>query len=216
MNEFDSVSVWHKETILEELSVKLKKRGFNPVILNTVDAIKEFILNIIPDNSTVGLGGSVTLRETGIDFMLKSRGNAVFDHWDSSTSPQEKLDDRRKQLTADYFLTSVNAITVDGEIVNIDGAGNRVASMIFGPRHVIAVVGYNKIVSNLDEAIWRAKNIASAKNCKRLNLDTPCAKKGYCMDCNLPNSICRVTTIIDYKPMLTEFSIILTPLEIGY
>jgi L-lactate utilization protein LutB len=216
MNEFDSVSIWHKEIVLEELSAKLKKRGFNPIILNTVDAIKEFILNIMPENSTVGIGGSVTIRETEIDVMLKSRGNTVFDHWDNSKSPEENLDARRKQLTSDYFLTSVNAITVDGEIVNIDGAGNRVAAMIFGPKHVIAVVGYNKIARNLEEAIWRTKNIASTKNCKRLKLDTPCAKKGYCMDCKLPTSICRVTTIIDYKPMLTEFSIILTPLELGF
>jgi L-lactate utilization protein LutB len=213
MTEYDSVSVWHKETVLEELSTKLKKRGFNPIIINTVDAIKECILNTIPEKSTVGIGGSVTLRETGIEVMLKSRGNLVFDHWDNSTSPDEKLDARRKQLTADYFLTSFNAITVDGQIVNIDGAGNRVASMIFGPKHVIAVVGYNKIVSNLDEAIWRTKNIASAKNSRRLNLDTPCAKKGYCMDCKVA---CRVTTIIDYKPMLTDFSIILTPLVLGF
>jgi hypothetical protein len=216
MTEFDSVSTWHKEIVLEELSAKLKKRGFNPIILNTVDAIKEFILNIIPGNSTVGIGGSVTIRGTEIDVMLKSRGNTVFDHWDNSNSPEENLDTRRKQLTSDYFLTSVNAITVDGEIVNIDGAGNRVAAMIFGPKHVIAVIGYNKIACNLEEAVWRTKNIASPKNCKRIKLDTPCAKKGYCMDCKFPTSICRVTTIIDYKPMLTEFSIILTPLELGF
>jgi L-lactate utilization protein LutB len=216
MNEFDSVSIWHKEIVLEELSAKLKKRGFNPIILDTVDAIKEFILNIIPENSTVGIGGSVTIRETEIDVMFKSRGNTVFDHWDNSKSPKENLDARRKQLTSDYFLTSVNAITVDGEIVNIDGAGNRVAAMIFGPKHVIAIVGYNKIASSIDEAIGRTKNIASAKNCKRLGLNTPCAKTGFCMDCKPSVSICRITTIIAYKPMLTEFTIILTPLDLGY
>ena len=148
--------------------------------------------------------------------MLKSRGNTVFDHWDSSKSPLENLDARRKQLTADYFLTSINAVTIDGELVNIDGAGNRVSAMIFGPNHVIAIVGYNKIAKNIDEAIWRTKNIASARNSKRLGLNTPCAKTGFCMDCKQPVSICRITTIIDYKPMLTEFTIILTPLDLGY
>jgi len=216
MNEFESVSIWHKQTVLEELSAKLIKRGFTPVILNTADTIKEFISKTIPVNATVGLGGSVTLREAGIDVLLKSRGNIVFDHWDSSKSFEETLDTRRKQLTSDYFLTSINAVTTDGELVNIDGAGNRVAAMIFGPKHVIAIVGYNKIASNMDEAIWRTKNIASAKNCKRLGLSTPCAKTGFCMDCKPPVSICRITTIIDYKPMLTDFTIILTPLELGY
>lgn len=216
MNEFESVSMWHKETVLQELSAKLMKRGFNPVILNTVDAIKDFIKKAIPVDATVGLGGSVTLRETGIDILLKSRGNTVFDHWDSSKSPLENLDARRKQLTSDYFLTSINAVTIDGELVNIDGAGNRVSAMIFGPKHVMAIVGYNKIAKNIDEAIWRTKNIASARNSKRLGLNTPCAKTGFCMDCKQPVSICRITTIIDYKPMLTEFTIILTTLDLGY
>jgi hypothetical protein len=216
MNEFESISIWHKKTVLEGLSAKLIKRGFNPVILNTVDTIKDFISKTIPVDATVGLGGSVTLRETGIDVLLKSRGNTVFNHWESSLGSEENLETRRKQLTADYFLTSINAITVDGELVNIDGAGNRVAAMIFGPKHVIAIVGYNKIASSKDEAIWRAKNIASAQNCKRVGLNTPCAKTGFCLDCKLPVSACRITTIIDYKPMLTEFTIILTPLDLGY
>lgn len=216
MNEFESVSIWHKQAVLEELSAKLIKRGFTPVILNTTDKIKDFISKTIPVDATVGLGGSVTLRETGIDILLKSRGNTVFDHWDSSKSSEENLDTRRKQLTSDYFLTSINAVTTDGELVNIDGAGNRVAAMIFGPRHVIAIVGYNKIASSMDEAIWRTKNIASAKNCKRLGLSTPCAKTGFCADCKPSISICRITAIIDYKPMLTEFTIILTPLDLGY
>ena len=216
MNEFESVSIWHKETVLKELSAKLTKRGFSPVILNTVDMIKDYIGKTIPADATVGLGGSVTLRETGIDVLLKSRGNIVFDHWDSSKSSEENLEARRKQLTSDFFLTSINAVTTDGELVNIDGIGNRVAAMIFGPKHVIAIIGYNKIASSIDEAIGRTKNIASAKNSKRLGMNTPCAKTGFCMDCKPPVSICRITTIIAYKPTLTEFTIILTPLDLGY
>jgi hypothetical protein len=216
MNEFKSVSIWHKETVLEELSARLIKRGFNTVILDNADTIRDFISKTIPVDATVGLGGSVTLRETGIDVLLKLRGNTVFDHWDSSMNSGENLDARRKQLTSDYFLTSINAVTIDGDLVNIDGVGNRVAAMIFGPKHVIAIVGYNKIARNVDEAIWRIKNIASAKNSKRLGLNTPCAKTGFCVDCKPSVSICRITTIIDYKPMLTEFTIILTPLDLGY
>jgi L-lactate utilization protein LutB len=216
MDDFKSIPIWHKGIVLDELSAKLTARGFNTVILNTTDEIKDFIGKTIPADATVGLGGSVTLRETGIDVLLKSRGNTVLDHWDNSKSFAENLDTRKKQLTSDYFLTSINAVTKDGELVNIDGAGNRVAAMIFGPKHVIAIIGYNKIASSMDEAIWRTKNIASAKNSKRLGLNTPCAKTGYCMDCKPSVSICRITSIISYKPMLTEFTIILTPLELGY
>jgi hypothetical protein len=216
VNEFESVTIWHKETVLNELSAGLVKRGFNPVILNTIEAVKEFLTKTIPPDATVGLGGSVTLRETGIDLLLKSRGNTIYDHWDKSKSPEENFDARRKQLISDYFLTSLNAVTMNGELVNIDGAGNRVAAMIFGPKHVIAIAGFNKIARNIDEAIWRTKNIASVKNARRLGLNTPCAKTGFCVDCKQPSSICRITTIISYKPMLTDFTIILTPFDLGY
>lgn len=216
MDDFGGVPRWYQDIVLDELSDRLTARGFNTIILNTIEEIQDFIGKTIPAEATVGLGGSVTLRETGIDVLLKARGNTVFDHWDSSKSAAEINDTRRKELTSDYFLTSINAITKDGELVNIDGAGNRVAAMIFGPKHVIAIIGYNKIAGSMDEAIWRIKNVASPKNSKRLGLKTPCAKTGHCMECKLPVSICRITSIISYKPMLTEFTIILSGLELGY
>lgn len=216
MNELENISIWHKGIVLDKLRDRLTARGFNTFILNTIDEIKDFIGKTIPPEATVGLGGSVTLRETGIDVLLKSRDNTVFDHWDESKSFTEKLDTRKKQLTADFFLTGINAVTKDGELVNIDGVGNRAAAMIFGPKHVIAIIGYNKIAGTMDEAIWRIKNIASPKNSRRLGLNTPCAKTGHCMDCKPSVSVCRITTVINYKPMFTEFTIILTPLELGY
>lgn len=216
MDTFKDVPQWFQKIVLDELSGKLTARGFNTLILNTMDEIQDFISQTVPANATVGLGGSVTLRETGIDVLLKSRGNTVFDHWDSSMSAAEINDTRRKELTSDYFLTSINAVTKDGELVNIDGVGNRVAAMIFGPQHVIAIVGYNKIAGTMEEAIWRIKNVASPKNSHRLGLNTPCAKTGHCVDCKPSVSICRITSIISYKPMLTEFTIILTPLELGF
>jgi hypothetical protein len=216
MDDFAGVPMWHKRIVLDQLSARLTARGFHAVILNTAGEIKDFIVKTIPAEATVGLGGSVTLRETGIDVLLKSRGNTVFDHWDSGKSAAENHETRRKELTSDYFLTGINAVTSDGELVNIDGAGNRVAAMIFGPKHVIAIIGYNKIASGMEEALWRIKNVASPKNSKRLGLNTPCAKTGHCMDCKPSSSICRITSVIAYKPMLTEFTIILTPLELGY
>lgn len=105
---------------------------------------------------------------------------------------------------------------MDGQLFNIDGVGNRVASMMFGPGHVIAIAGINKVARNLDEAIWRIKNIVSPMNSKRLGIDTQCAIHGHCVDCKTPNSVCRVTTIIDYRPSLTNFTVILTPFDIGF
>ncbi|HOC59647.1 MAG TPA: lactate utilization protein [Smithellaceae bacterium] len=216
MEDIGGVPVWYQSLVLDELRNRLTARGFHAIILDSLEEIRDFIEKTIPPGKTVGLGGSVTIREAGIDVLLKSRGNTVFDHWDPDKSAAEKNDIRKKELTADYFLTGINAVTKDGEMVNIDGVGNRVAAMIFGPGHVIAVIGYNKITGTLDEAIWRIKNVASPKNCKRLNLNTPCAKTGRCMDCNPAISVCRITSILSYKPMLTEFTVILTPLELGY
>ena len=216
MAEFDSIKLWHKNQVLEELARHLQKRDFKVQILNTATEINEFLLKAIPVDSRVGLGGSVTLRELGIDTLLKERGSKVLDHWDKSLNAEQSLNIRKEQLTSDYFLTSANAVTADGRIINIDGIGNRVAAMIFGPTHVFSIISANKIARDTDEAIWRAKNMATAMNTKRGNMETPCAKTAYCSDCRPPKTICRVTTIIDYKPMLTDFTVILTPLELGF
>lgn len=216
MAEFDAIKTGHKNQVLETLGRNLQKRDFKVHILNTAKDINDFLEKTIPVSAKVGLGGSVTLRELGIDGLLKSRGNKLLDHWDKNLSAEQSLAIRKEQLTSDYFLTAANAVTVDGRIVNIDGVGNRAAAMIFGPGHVIAIISSNKIAKDTDEAIWRAKNTASAMNTKRGNMDTPCAKTGFCGDCRPPKSICRVTTIIDYRPMLTDFTVILTPLELGF
>ena len=216
MNGYGDVKIWHREITLKDLGEKLRDRDFTVEILNTKEEITDFILKTIPVEASVGIGGSATIRELNIDSLLKQRGNKLFDHWESGLSKDEVLNARKKQLTSDYFLTSANAITADGQIVNIDGVGNRVASMIFGPKHVISVIGINKIAKNLDDALWRIKNIATPINAKRLGLKTPCALKGHCMECKPSASICKITTIIDARPSQTDFTIILTPLELGF
>jgi hypothetical protein len=216
MAEYNDIKNWHKAQLLEDLSKNLQKRDFNVQILNTAKEINDYLLKTIPADVKVGMGGSISLRELGIDKLLKDRGNTVLDHWEKGLSAEQSLNVRKEQLTSDYFLTSANAVTIDGRIINIDGVGNRVAAMIFGPKHVISIISANKIASDTDDAIWRAKNMASAKNTKRGNMETPCAKNGLCGDCRPPKTICRVTTIIDYKPMQTDFTIILTPLDLGF
>jgi hypothetical protein len=119
-------------------------------------------------------------------------------------------------MTSDLFLSGVNAITMNGELVNIDFAGNRVNAMSYGPGKVILVAGYNKIVEDVQEAIKRIKNVAAPLNARRLNIDVPCAKLGRCVDCNSPNRICRVVVILERKPALTDILIILVGEELGY
>jgi hypothetical protein len=147
---------------------------------------------------------------------LKAQGNLVYDHWLTGLSKEETLALRKAQLTSDLFLSSSNAVTLDGELVNIDGIGNRVAAMSFGPAKVILVAGYNKIVENTEEAIRRVRQEATPPNSKRLNMDVPCAKLGVCVECQSPNRACRIIVIHERKPLLTDVLVILVGEELGY
>ena len=216
MDEFTSTREWHHEKLLEKLKSNLEKRDFNATILRDKDEVHQFILSTIPEGSSVGFGGSVTTRELGIDTLLEKRGNTVYDHWQDGLTKEEMIATIRKQPQSDFFLTSVNAVTMDGRLVNTDMTGNRVSSMIFGPGHVIAFIGANKIVKDLDQAMWRIKNIASPQNSKRKNLGAPCEKTGYCVDCRTKASLCKITTIIDYRPPATNFTIMLLPMQLGF
>jgi L-lactate utilization protein LutB len=216
MNEFQSTKQWHYEKLLEKLKASLEKRDFNVEILRDRQEVHQFILKTIPEGCSVGLGGSVTTRELGIDTLLEKRGNTVYDHWQDGLTKEEMIEIIRKQPQSDFFLTSVNAVTMEGQLVNTDMTGNRVASMIFGPVHVIAFIGANKLVKDLEQAMWRIKNIASPQNSKRKNLGAPCEKTGYCVDCKTKDSLCKITTIIDYRPPATDFTIVLLPLQLGF
>jgi hypothetical protein len=216
MKEYDGIRQWHDESTLETIRGRLEKRDFTAHVLKTPEEVTRFVLENIPSGASVGIGGSVTVRELGIDRALKERGQSMFDHWDDALPPEQKLAARKGQLTCDVFLTGVNALTLDGRIVNIDGIGNRVAAAIYGPGHVIAFAGINKVVRDLDEALWRIKNTASPRNSRRLGLKTPCAAAGHCTDCKAPTSVCRVTTITEYRPSLTPFTVILMPFPAGF
>ncbi len=216
MNEYTSTKQWHHEKLLEKMKASLEKRDFNVMILRDREEVHQFILKTIPEGCSVGLGGSVTTRELGIDTLLKKRGNTVYDHWQEGLTKEEMTEMIRKQPQSDFFLTSVNAVTMEGQLVNTDMTGNRVASMIFGPGHVIAFIGANKLVKDLEQAMWRIKNIASPQNSRRKNLGAPCEKTGYCVDCKTKASLCKITTIIDYRPPATNFTIVLLPLQLGF
>jgi len=158
-------------------------------------------LELIPPDAKVGVGGSTTIREIRLIEALTERGNQVVHHWLPDISQEDRLRLITEENTSDVYLCSSNAITEDGQLVNVDGAGNRVAAMIFGPKKVIVIAGKNKIVKNVSAALKRLKHIAGPLNAKRLNLaELPCVKTGECMNCNTPKRICRVVTFIEKAP----------------
>ena len=194
----------------------LKRRGFKAKYFPKVDEAVEYILREAAAVSTIGCGGSMSLEEAGVFEAIGKLGKKVMNHNVASLSPEEKMEIRRGQLTCDLFLSGLNALTVEGEIVNIDGVGNRVAAMIFGPKEVILLAGRNKIVEGgIPAALERAKNVAAPMNAERLNMKTPCVVSGKCEDCRTRDNICRVTTIISLPPKNSDIRVLVVNEDLG-
>ena len=178
----------------EALVKDLKGRRFLPEVFDTAEEAKTAALGIIGTRS-VGIGGSATVRDMGLAEALQANGNEVYWHWLAAKEAKQAA--RDKALNADVYMCSANALTTDGRLVNIDGTGNRAAGLIYGPHEVVVIVGKNKIVNGLDEAIDRTKRDACPANARRLGLDTPCAKTGQCYDCRTTARMCNVTFILE-------------------
>lgn len=173
----------------------LEKRSMTGYYCETFEEAQEKVLSLINDGDLVSWGGSVTLDESGIKKRLPEVGAKVLDVW-GFTDPEEARLAKIDALKADVFLTSSNAITVNGELVNIDGTGNRMAAMAFGPRKVVFVVGINKIVSDVEDGIRRIKSDAAPANCMRLKKKTPCAVTGICGNCLVPGETSCCNTMV--------------------
>jgi len=195
---------------------KLEAHDFMATYAKTKQEAVEEIWRHITANERVGVGGSLTIRALGILEKLEAKGHTVYDHWKPGQSKEKLLETRRAQMSSDLFLSSVNAVTLNGELVNMDGVGNRVNSINFGPGKVILVAGYNKIVEDIQEAIKRIKNVAAPLNARRLNIDVPCVELGRCVDCNSPHRVCRIIVILERKPSFTDILIILVREELGF
>jgi L-lactate utilization protein LutB len=167
----------------------LKSRKFDAYYCQTSKEAAEKILSLIPRTDVVSWGGSQTLQEIGVFPMLNEQQYRVLDR-DRAKTPEERSAITRKALTCDTFLMSSNAVTQDGQLFNIDGAGNRLAAMIYGPKSVIVAVGMNKVVKTLADAESRARNYAAPMNCQRFDKKTPCCETGLCGDCRSDDSIC--------------------------
>ena len=156
------------------------------------------------------------MRHIGLVEALAARGNRVADHWKPGLSREQQTAIRHDQLRCDVFLASANAVTMEGGLINIDGGGNRVAALAFGPSRVIVIAGVNKLAKNVADGIHRARNVAAALNARRLSVDTPCAHTGVCNDCNSPARICRITSITERCPNAADYSVILVNEPLGF
>lgn len=212
----DPLKEWWIEEKAKKAIEKLIAHDFKASYVKSKAGAAEEIQKYITLGQSIGVGGSLTIRELGILEQLESRGHTVYNHWKPGHSKEEILQIRKAQMTSDIFLSSTNAVTLNGELVNIDGIGNRVNASVFGPGKVILVAGYNKIVEDIPEAIRRIKNVSAPLNARRLNIDVPCAKVGKCVDCNSPNRICRAIVIHERRPSLTDMLIILVGEELGF
>lgn len=216
--------------ILEKTLANLKSRSFNAILVKDTLEANKAVCQLVPIPASVGIGDSATLRHMGIIDELAKRGNLILDPFtpniiEGIDSDKEKYKEFRliqwNCLHADIFMSSSNAVTEDGKIVSIDGGGNRVAAMIYGPAHVILCVGRNKIVKDEQEAEVRIKNvIAVAHGRNHLNKDgtapsAPCVKVGKCVDCRGAVRSCNAKVVLEHKTRLTELSVILIDQDIG-
>lgn len=179
------------------------------------ESARKKIMELIgTDKKTVTYGGSMTLDEIGIKETVEKSGHDLLKR-EQYTTDEEKAECYGKQVMSDVYMMSTNAITLDGELVNIDGAGNRVACLIYGPKEVIVVAGMNKVVTNVEDGIHRVRNIAAPPNTVRLSCDTPCATTGRCGNC-LSNTICCHTVVTRASRIPGRIKVILVGEELGY
>lgn len=203
--------------LAEKLVGNLKQRHYEAFFCPTAQEAVEKITGMIPEGSSVTWGGSMTIRDMGLTKALHNKeGLDIWDR-DLAQSREEAQEIYRRAFYADYYLSSVNAISEDGEIVNIDGNGNRVAAITFGPKRVILVVGINKVAQNLDTAISRARSLAAPVNMMRFaDLNTPCKNDGMCHDCKSPDSICNYIQIMRNSHPVGRHIVVIVGEELGY
>ena len=206
-----------RNTLLAEKMIKnLNRRNMEAFYCPTgKDAVKK-VSELIEDGSSVTWGGSMTIRDLGIPDALRSRGTLeIFDR-DMVESPEAVKEIYLRAFTSDVYLTSANAISEDGVIVNIDGNGNRVAAITWGPKKVIFIIGMNKVAQTVEDALARARSIASPINAQRFDIKTPCKIDGACHNCNAPESICSYVHFLRNSRNKGRHIVVLVGEDLGY
>jgi hypothetical protein len=203
-----------------EVLRNLRANGFDALTAENREAAKQIVLGLISKDATVGVGDSATVRQAGIIEELEKKGIRVLNPFSKDlTTDQAKITVRdaisRQIFSCDLFVSGTNAITADGKLVNVDAVGNRVASMMFGPRRVLVIAGKNKVVRDINEAFYRIKNVIAPFHARTKGFATPCARTGRCSDCSAPKRICSVTSIIEKRPWRTEMTVVLVNEDLG-
>jgi len=217
MSLTEELVLWTHEQKCRKAVESLVRNGFGAVYCPTPQEAFDCIVTEAAEAASIGFGGSMSIAGLQVEARLREQGKEILNHADPALSRDERIGVMRRQLTCDLFLSGTNALTLAGELVNIDATGNRVAAMVFGPRKVIVVAGRNKLVDGtVHDAIRRVKNWATPPNAKRLNFKTPCAGTGFCSDCNSPDRLCRATTVIDRKPRFTDVIVLVVNADVGF
>lgn len=213
-----NVAIWqsHYSNIGQSVVKALNDKGYVASYVPTAEEAARAVCDLIPEGSKVGVPGTSTIRELNLLEQLENKGCTVFHHWDPNLSSDEKQTRLKEELESDFYLTSSNAVTHDGMLVNIDGTGNRVAGMAWGTNTLVFVIGINKICHDLESAIQRVKDTATPPNALRLSIDVPCTKVGHCVDCNSPNRVCRATLILERPPLGRKVHVFIVGEALGY
>ena len=221
MNDTYQKWLWEKQG--QECVENLKKHAFDAHFVPSAEAAKTLIIDMVKAYESFGFAGSETTRSIGLLDEIEAMGKTIYDHWQTDISnwqknltKEEMFQVRLSQGRCDCLLCSANGISLTGEIVNVDGVGNRNAAMTFGPKKVVIVAGMNKVRRDLQSALDRVQEIAAPPLANKLGYETPCAETGFCSDCNSPKRICRITTILHRKPLLTDMSVVLVNEALGF
>lgn len=203
------------QRLADKLIKNLERRHYEAYYCPTGQEATEKILSLIPEGSSISWGGSMSIRDIGLTTRLKDGNYIIYDR-DDVTTQEDKVRIYRKAFECNYYLASVNAISEDGVIVNIDGNGNRVAAITWGPDRVILVVGLNKVCQDTDAAIKRARSEAAPVNMARFDFNTPCQHDGTCHDCLSPDSICNYISIQRMSHPVRRHIVVLVGEPLGY
>lgn len=208
MNE----NIVKRNALLSKTVIKgLESRNMTGYYAENAEEAKKIALSLIPEGSSVGMGGSMSANEIGLVDEIKNGNYTFIDR--TKEDPREAM---LKTYDADFFLSSCNAITNDGVLVNIDGNANRVSAIAQGPKKVIFIVSMNKVCDDVDSAMKRARNVAAPINAQRFGLDTPCSKTGQCLDCKSPDTICCQFLITRFSKHKDRIHVILVGEDLGF
>ncbi len=204
------------KTLANTMIKNFAKRNMEAFYCDNKEEAVALAMEFMKDGGTVGMGGTETVKEIGLVDVIKETPSLHFIDRNIAKTPEEKRAIYLETLAADYFLMSSNAITIDGELINIDGNGNRVACLIYGPEHVIIIAGMNKVVDDVDSGIARTQNVAAPANAARLGTRTPCASLGHCGDCQSQDCMCGQIVITRRSKHDGRIKVILVGEELGF